>query len=389
MERETLIAGFAEEFGDAPTHEAFSPGRVNLVGDHIDYCGGLVLPMALTMGTYGLFRPNGTSTARIHSLRYGETIEVGLNDLGSRPVGYWSDYVEGVFRHRRDRQLGQGFDLLVDSTIAAGGLSSSASFTTLIAAVAHHVRHGEVISPADIALRLDMAQACQKAETEYVGLSCGIMDQASVLLGGVIKLNCANLTFEAVKAGFGDYQVVIGDTRKPRSLAASKYNERVAETDRALAALAEPFGLRHLAALPLVDLLDALSLMPDAVTEKRLRHVVSEQARVIESADYLASGDMASFGRVMDQSHASLRDDYEVSCGELDTLVSLSQDANGVAGARMTGAGFGGCMVALVRTEAVPYYTDTVGAAYREATGLEAQFSVSDAGEGTWSRPLG
>lgn len=343
----------------------FSPGRVNLIGEHIDYCGGLVLPMAISRGSRFAWAASKMPGVRIHSERFAETARVHPTTQ-TAAEGRWTDYVAGVML-----ELGTdaGADIYVTDDIASGGLSSSASFSVGVALVLAAVSGREVSTDQD---RLEIAQMCRRAENEFVGVPCGIMDQASVVLGGVIKLDCATLAFERVSCRFGSLKILVMDTGKPRVLAASKYRDRVAEISALCTTLGADYEPERLCRQVQPQDLDACCGRLEPVLQKRLRHVVTEQARVEQAFDALSDGDMVAFGRLMSLSHESLRIDYEVTGPELDEIVIASLAQPGVLGARMTGAGFGGCAIALVESDAIDDFTEAVVRRYYRATGLEA-----------------
>lgn len=366
---------FTDRFGRDPEFTFFAPGRVNLIGEHIDYCGGLVLPMAIDSGTFGAAARNPSGRVTIFSTRFGESASFDMSALPGVPSGQWIDYAVGIAR-LLELDPRTGVDLLIDANIGAGGLSSSASFIA-VAAFALLCTEGRAPAVGDVAARIELARLCRRAENEFVGVPCGIMDQASVILGGTLKLDCATLEFERIDADFGEYKLVIMDTGKERSLAASAYNRRVEETGVLRAALQEALGIRELCELAPGRLQEAMAPLGDATLKKRLRHVVTEQHRVIRAAEALGNGELALFGELMNESHESLRSDFEVTGRELDTIVAASRAQEGVLGARMTGAGFGGCAIALVHRDAVSDHSRRATERYRRQTGLAPRFIVA------------
>ncbi len=368
------VTSFRKVFSRAPDYSLFSPGRVNLIGEHIDYCGGLVLPMAINRGTWAAFAKNDSGEVRVFSSRFGKLASFPLTPFPDRQNSF-VDYVVGVAR-LLELPVGLGLDLCVSDNIAAGGLSSSASISLAVAAAFQTIIGKSWEEESE---RLLLARLCQQAENQFVGVPCGIMDQASVALGGVIRLDCASLTWDRVEADFGDYAIVVMDTKQPRTLAASAYAERVREISvicTGLGGTYKPATLCSDLALAELDLVlphVAPTLAP------RLIHIVGEQARVVSAARALAATDLKQVGRLMTQSHASLRDNYCVTGPQLDLIVELSLRESGVLGARMTGAGFGGCAIALVHKDAVDEHNCAVAAGYESATGVTpALFEVSE-----------
>jgi galactokinase len=364
---------FANQFATSGEAEFLSPGRVNLIGEHIDYCGGLVLPMAINRGSRAVAAKNGDRVVRVYSERFDELREVPLR--AGQATGHWSDFVVGVVSLLIQQQELVGVDLYVTDDISAGGLSSSASFALL---VSHALLWAIDAEPIESRNKLQLAQLCQKVEHEFMGVKCGIMDQASIALGGVIMLDCADLTFKRVSADFADYSLLVMDTQHERTLAGSKYNERVAEITQILDQIGQPFGLNNLCELELSDLDRALSKLNGASLRKRLRHVVSENDRVVLAGQALESQQLERFGELMNQSHDSLHNDYEVTGDALNEIVTLSRSQTGCIGARMTGAGFGGCALALVLSSEVTLHNEAVTKAFFTKTGRQPRiFSVT------------
>lgn len=371
---------FEEHFGSPPEYTLFSPGRVNLIGEHIDYCGGLVLPMAIDAGTRCMFSPNGTSSLRVYTTRFGELATFDLKEGQSRR-GSWHDYVAGAIEFAPGTL--KGLDLYVTDNIASGGLSSSASFALAVATALEVVRGNP---PSSDMISLDLARRCRRVENEFVGVPCGLMDQASVALGGIINLDCTDEVFRRIEGRWGDHCIVVMDTASPRRLAESKYSERVAEIAEICRQIGPGFApqrlCRQLRPDSLAQHLDKL----DSVLGKRLRHIVSEQARVEQAAMAFESGDLARFGKLMTESHFSLREDYEVTGPALDAIVDASLAQPGVLGARMTGAGFGGCAIALVHRDEVEHHNEAVIAAYRQTSGLAASAFMVEPAAISWQR---
>lgn len=359
---------------------ARGPGRVNLIGEHTDYNGGFVLPIAIDRDVAIAFRANGTDEVRIHSMDFDEEAEFSLDRLEFDPQERWTNYVKGVAKCMQDaahRTL--GFDGVVQGDVPIGsGLSSSAAFE-VAAAQTFLALSGETMD------RREMALLCQRAENTFVGVNCGIMDQFISIFaeaGHAVLIDCRSLEHKLVPLGEGGAKIVVCDTSVKRELAASAYNERRAQCEEVARILNEAVGGIELLRDVSLDVLEAHQGKLDPVVYRRARHVVSEDDRTTAALDVLNAGDLAEFGRLMNASHDSLRDDYEVSCKELDTMVEAARAVEGVYGARMTGAGFGGCTVNLVAPAAVDTFCDRVPAEYAKATGLEAKLYVCEPAQG-------
>lgn len=378
---EKLHTGFERRFGAPPSDAYFSPGRVNLIGEYTDFNGGYVLPAAIDLGTYYAVRANGTRTINVYSETLDAQTSVSLDSVaGLAADGAWHDYVVGALTEFRKLGLdGVGLDIFVTSDLPrSSGLSSSASFTTGLAFLFNDSWDGD-------AGRIDLAQLARRVENDFVGVHCGIMDQFAVAMGKAghcVYLHCQSLDYELVPVHMDGYDIVIADSRMPRRLAASAYNERRSECDAALNTLRRTRDLDCLvdASLAEIEACGALKALP--LPHKRARHVVAENERVQESVDALRGGDLVGFGALMQASHRSLRNDFEVSCPELDLLVDAAMSVPGVLGSRMTGAGFGGCTVSLVPTDTVDRFIDTVSKAYSDATPYDARIFRTHAGDG-------
>ena len=372
-------AGHAEAFGDAPTWAAYAPGRVNLIGDHTDYTGGWVLPMTIHRGTHAVASARGDGLVRVVADGYGRGEPARPDEpTDSRPL--WERYVLGVAREVAGRADGPvpGADLYTTGDMPVGaGLSSSASLTVAVA-LALAAAWGVELTETEAAL------LAQRVEHTDAGVQCGIMDQVAVRsgrAGGAVLLDCRSLDHRAVPVPTDEVAVVIVDSGVGRSLAGSAYNERRAAVERAAEVLAAR-GVTDEGGMPVRSLRDVavtdLDAHADALGERllrRARHVVTENGRVLAAADALAAGDVEAVGELMRASHASLRDDYGVSGPELDALVEIATDA-GALGARLTGAGFGGCTVNLVRPAEVDAFAQAVADDYRQRTGQEATVFV-------------
>jgi galactokinase len=360
-----------QEFNKIYNREAenayFSPGRVNLIGEHIDYNGGLVMPCAITFGTYLLVSPNDEAIFRFTSLNFEEKFEVSLLTEYAKNGDGWFNYPLGIINYflKDGRQL-QGLDMLFYGNIPIGsGLSSSASIEVATAFALNHLFYCNYS-------KLDLVKLSKSVENNFIGVNSGIMDQFAVAFGEkdkALMLNCDTLAYQAVDSNLGDYVLAIINTNKPRKLAGSKYNERVKECQAALTALQQQLSLKNLCDIDTATFNKYSYLIKDDVLCKRARHVVEENDRVKLAAKALANNNVAEFGRLMFASHYSLSDLYEVSGKELDTIVEYCKTNPEVAGARMTGAGFGGCAIALVKGSAfnsfskniIEYYTNKIG----------------------------
>jgi galactokinase len=358
----------------------FAPGRVNLIGEHTDYNGGYVFPCSLHFGTYLLVRIIDDSVVKLKSMNLPVVAEICLKKPIA-PIGKtWVNYPLGVMREFQDKGFRlQGMEMLFAGNIPnAAGLSSSASIEMVTAFAMNDLEKNnlEVI---------ELVKLSQHAENEFVGMNCGIMDQFAVGFGKkdhAIFLHCDTLDFELVPLILGDYRLVITNTNKRRELAGSKYNERRSECESSVSQI-NPFkSIRNLSELSLEEFNTFQTYIKEDIIRRRAHHVISENNRVLESVRFLKENDLVRFGKLMYESHYSLKDDYEVSCFELDTLVELASREPGVLGSRMTGAGFGGCTVSLVHHEMTDDFIKNVGINYLQVTGLEASFFVAEIGDG-------
>lgn len=363
-------------------HSYFSPGRVNLMGEHIDYNGGKVFPTALTIGTYGLFAKRDDRKIRLYSGNFPSLgwIEASLDDLQKQERREWANYAVGVVAVIAERgiRLDRGFDLAVWGDLPHGaGLSSSASLEVLVATILND-QYGLKMS------RLEIALLAKEVENRYIGVQCGIMDQFVIALGEADKallIDTAKLTYEAVPLRLAGHAIVILNSNVRRGLVDSAYNQRRLECAKALETLQTRHPIWALCELTETDWNAAQTLLSGNEL-KRARHAVTEQHRTLKAAKLLQQGDLAGFGALMVQTHRSLRDDYEVSRPELDLLVDSALKA-GALGARMTGAGFGGCAVAIVPKDRLARFEASVKEAYRSRFGLECGVFVAQTADGT------
>lgn len=372
---------FIEKYGEGEFHGYFSPGRVNLIGEHTDYNGGFVFPCALSFGAYLLIRKTSRPSVRFASLNMSFEAEVALADL-NKPVGKeWVNYCIGVFAQflKKGIQFNQGADILIFGDVPNGaGLSSSAALE-MVTAMAINETY-EIGLP-----RLDLIKMSQKAEHEFAGVMCGIMDQFASGMGKAnhaIFLNCDTLDFDLVPVELDGIKIVISNTNSPHKLDSGMYNQRVSECHAAVDAISKHKPVKVLAEVSWDEFKELEDKIEEEVPRKRARHVISEIARTEQAVRELKAGNIETFGQLMNGSHDSLRDDYEVTGHELDTMVDEARKIEGVVGSRMTGGGFGGCTVSLVKDEAIDAFIDEVGKNYEAKTGLKPAFYVAEIGDG-------
>lgn len=383
--KEQLTAKFKELFGSTEGTELyFSPGRVNLIGEHTDYNGGHVFPCALTLGTYGIARKRNDRTMHFYSMNLDSfgIIETSLDDLTNKESYDWANYPLGVVWafSKRGYLPDTGFDMVIWGNIPNGsGLSSSASLEVLTGLVLKDLFGIDKLSMTDLAL------IGQYSENNFNGCNCGIMDQFTIAMGrknNAIFLDTATLNFEYAPIELADAKIIITNSKVKHNLVDSKYNERRQECAEALTALQGELDINTLGDLDM-DVFDKFKdVIKDPVKTKRAKHAVAENQRTIEAVNALKSGDIIRFGELMNQSHISLRDDYEVSCEEIDLLVDLAWSVPGVIGSRITGGGFGGCTVSIVKNDAIDAFIKTVGNGYKECLGRDADFYTVEIGDG-------
>lgn len=363
---------FQEKFATEATGEYFAPGRINLIGEHTDYNGGHVFPASITIGTYGLASKREDDRVRLYSENFPDkgVIEFSINDLEFRKEDDWTNYPKGMMKFLKSDgyTIDTGMDILYYGTIPNGaGLSSSASIELLTGVILNDLFALSV-------KMIDLVEVGKRVENKFIGVNSGIMDQFAIGMGKkdhAILLDTNTLEYELVPAEFGDYSVAIMNTNKRRELADSKYNERRAECEEALSRLQTKLTIKSLGELDEATFTANESLIEDEILIKRAKHAVTENERTLKAKEALVAGDLAAFGKLLDASHASLRDDYEVTGVELDTLVATAQAQSGVLGARMTGAGFGGCAIALVHNSEWDNFVNNVKSAYEEVIGYE------------------
>lgn len=383
--RNEINATFKKVFGEKENCKTFfSPGRVNLIGEHTDYNGGNVFPCALSFGTYGVISLRNDKKVRMYSSNFEDIgiIEFDLDNISYEKSHDWVNYPKGVIdvmkKHGYD--INRGFDIAVYGNIPNGaGLSSSASLELLIAVMMDNLFELKID-------RVDLVKFSQEAENKFVGVNCGIMDQFAIGIGkknNAILLDCNTLKYNYCPVELKDEILVIANTNKRRGLADSKYNERRSECEQALEELKTKLNINSLGELSIEDFENNKNLIDSEIRIKRAKHAVYENQRTLMAKEALAKNDLSTFGKLMNESHISLRDDYEVTGIELDTLVELAWNHEATIGARMTGAGFGGCTVALVKKDRVQDFIEKVGQGYKEKIGYEASFYIANIGDGT------
>jgi galactokinase len=375
---------FKDKYGPSEKNISvyFSPGRVNLIGEHTDYNGGFVFPCALSFGTYLLARDIEPDIIRLSSNNFDYYGEIPLAELSNKVGNEWVNYPLGVIDEFKKKgiTITSGAELLFSGNIPDGaGLSSSASVETVTGIFVNEKYGNNMLN------KEELAKLCQRAENNFVGVNCGIMDQFAAMMGKknhAIFLNCDTLEYELVPLSLSGFKLIISNTNKKRQLADSKYNERRGECEQAVRYLNKIRPIRNLGELKLAEYEELSDNIPDETVRKRARHVVSEDQRCLDAVKALKDNDIVNFGKLMNGSHDSLRYDYEVTGLELDSLVDEARKIEGVIGSRMTGAGFGGCTVSLVNEKSTDKFITDVGIGYKNKTGLTANFYVADVGDG-------
>ena len=382
--KEKVLEKFKELFGEeGDIRVYFAPGRVNLIGEHTDYNGGHVFPCALTIGTYGVARKRQDKKLRFYSMNFQElgVIESSLSELTPQAEAEWTNYPKGVMWAFGERGMNveQGMDILLYGNIPNGsGLSSSASVEILTGWILKDMFGFDVDG-------IELAKIGQFSENKFNGVNCGIMDQFAIAMGKAdhaIFLDTETLAYEYAPIKLKNAKIVIACSNKKRGLGDSKYNERRQECETALAQIREMVGIQSLGNLNIQEFDMYKDAIKDEVCMKRARHAVYENQRTIQAVEALKKDDLERFGQLMNESHVSLRDDYEVTGIELDTLVEAAWEQEGVIGSRMTGAGFGGCTVNIVKNEAVEAFIEQVGKGYLDKIGYAADFYVVEIGDG-------
>ncbi len=384
MDNQKLLQKFTELFGEGgDVRLYFAPGRVNMIGEHTDYNGGHVFPCALTIGTYGVVRKREDKFLRFYSMNFEDlgVLESSIENLKPEKEADWTNYPKGMIWAfgEKGMQVDTGFDLLLYGNIPNGsGLSSSASVEVLTGYILKEL-YGFDVTNQDIAL------IGQFSENKFNGVNCGIMDQFAIAMGKeghAIFLDTATLNYDYAPIKLENAKIVISCSNKKRGLGDSKYNERREECETALAELQKVVDIKSLGDLTEEEFEAKKDAIKDEVRVRRAKHAVYENQRTVKAVEALKQNDVKLFGELMNASHVSLRDDYEVTGIELDTLVEEAWKVPGVIGSRMTGAGFGGCTVSIVEDAAVDTFIDKVGTAYKEKIGYAADFYVVEIGDG-------
>ena len=385
MMKKKLFDMFAELFGDSEgARFYFSPGRVNLIGEHTDYNGGHVFPCALTLGTYGAARKREDNKIHLYSMNLDSfgVVEASLDDLTNKKEYNWANYPLGIVWAFKEKghTITSGFDMVIWGNIPNGsGLSSSASLEVLTGVILTDLFEIKDLSMTDLAL------IGQYSENNFNGCNCGIMDQFAVAMGKkdhAIFLDTSDLSYEYAPCILDGAKIVITNSKVKHSLVDSAYNDRRNECAAALKALQSELDIQALGDLTPEEFEAHKSLIKDEIQLQRAKHAVYENQRTIDAVTALKAGDIERFGKLMNQSHISLRDDYDVSCEEIDILVDLAWKIPGVLGSRITGGGFGGCTVSIVKDESIDTFIETIGKTYLEKVGHEAEFYTVDIGDG-------
>lgn len=379
-----LLNSFKEIFNSNAFSSYFSPGRVNLIGEHTDYNGGHVFPCALSIGTYGLIERRNDKKFKVYSMNFEENgiIEFDLDNLVYSKEHGWANYPKGIIKILKDHgfNISTGLNILVYGNIPNGsGLSSSASLLVLIGVILKDV--------FDLSIDMvEMAKLCQEAENKFIGVNCGIMDEFAICMGkenSAILLDCNTLKYRYSTLSMNGYKLVIGNTNKKRTLVDSKYNERRSECEEALSILQKYKNISSLGELSEEEFDSLKHHIENPILLKRARHAVFENQRTLKAVNALEKNNMKLFGRLLNDSHESLKNDYEVTGIELDTLVSSAQGQSDIVlGSRMTGAGFGGCTVSLVKEDSIDKFIEHSTKQYEEKIGYAPSFYIVDISDG-------
>ncbi|EJO04411.1 galactokinase [Oenococcus oeni] len=383
LDKNSLLKEFKEQFKKTAEKVFFSPGRINLIGEHTDYNGGNVFPCAISIGTFGVYGSRDDQTIRMYSANIPDqgVVSFQLNDLEYHKEDGWTNYLRGVLASlvSRNYKINHGFDLFIHGNLPDGaGLSSSASIELLMGTILKNVFSLDVS-------QLDLVKIGQEVENKYIGVNSGIMDQFAVGMGRAeqaILLDTNTMKYEYAPVKLGDNVIVIMSTNKRRELQDSKYNERRSQCEEALKRLQTKLAIKSLGDLSIEAFDQASYLINDDILIRRARHAVFENQRTLRAFDALKNNDLTTFGQLVDASHVSLHFDYEVTGKELDTLVEAAWKQPGVLGARMIGAGFGGCAIAIVGKDYVDDFKTKVGKSYQEKIGYPADFYIAKISDG-------
>ena len=384
MNKEELLKEYETTFGEKGKDVFFSPGRINVIGEHTDYNGGHVFPAAISLGVYGVYGPREDKKVCLFSGNVdGDIVEFDIDDTTvEKDDRFWANYFKGMITYLREKydNIDHGFNLYIKANLPSGsGLSSSAAIEMLMGIILKDEFNLDVD-------RIALAKMGQRTENEFVGLNSGIMDQFACIMGkkdSAIFLDCNSLDYEYLPLALSDYEIIIMATNKEHTLADSAYNNRVRECHNALEKLQKQLDIKSLGELD-NDTLDEYSYLINDETElKRARHAVSENQRTLRATKAMKSGDLAKLGRLINASHISLHYDYEVTGKELDTLVEASWKQPGVLGARMIGGGFGGSAIAIVKKSEAENFKQEVGKIYRDKVGYDASFYDAEIVDGT------
>lgn len=382
--KETVLKKFEELYGDAGGAGVyFAPGRVNMIGEHTDYNGGHVFPCALTIGTYAAVKKRTDRKLRFYSMNFEKkgVVESSLDDLTPSDAAGWTNYPKGVMWAFAERgmKMDCGLDIVLNGNIPNGsGLSSSASLEVLTGFYLRDLFGFDVTN-------VDLALIGQYSENNFNGMNCGIMDQFASAMGkkdNAIFLDTADLSYQYAPLVLDGAKIIVTNSNVKHSLVNSAYNERRSECEKALEELKAVVDIKGLGDLSEEQYEADKDAIKDEVRQKRAKHAVYENQRTIRAVEALKNNNLKEFGELMNASHVSLRDDYEVSCDEIDVLVEEAWKVDGVIGSRITGGGFGGCTVSIVKDEAVETFKEKVGAAYKERVGKNADFYVVEIGDG-------
>lgn len=383
--RENMLKLFKDIFGEKQnTRVFFSPGRVNLIGEHTDYNGGNVFPCALSFGTYGAIALRNDKAVNMYSKNFEKlgVISFDIDKLENEREHDWANYPKGVIDTLKQHgyRIDNGFDMVVYGNIPNGaGLSSSASIELLMGVMLDELLDLNIN-------RVDLVKYCQEAENKFIGVNCGVMDQFAIGMGKenhAILLDCNTLEYTYSNLDLKGEVIVIGNTNKRRGLADSKYNERRSECEEALKNLQSKLDIKSLGELNEEKFENNKSLIRNPINQKRAKHAVYENQRTLKAVKALEEKDLDTFGKLMVESHNSLKNDYEVTGKELDTLVELALNHKGTIGSRMTGAGFGGCTVSIVKKDMKDDFITEVSSKYKEIIGYDADFYVAEIGNRT------